>query len=240
MANPRQRSKSKSHKSNQPSLNQKRRLHQKLRRKPDMNGPGVLQESWDKKKTVFQNYAALGLLPNIPLPPRSSSRSYKASLPFLPPHLRPTTGAGAGSAFADEPETSASAAPPKSRAGYGRIVRDEEGNVIDIIIDQEPEHEVQPEGETGMEVEDEEEGGERRVEGKTDVVRSLEALAATSAPVIRHPSTSEHVWLGQLVQKYGDDSDAMARDLKLNVWQKTAGEIRRMIKKAGGAERLRA
>jgi nucleolar protein 16 len=58
--------------------------------------------------------------------------------------------------------------------------------------------------------------------------------------VIRHPSTSEHVWLGQLVHKYGDDSDAMARDLKLNVWQKTAGEIRRMIKKAGGAERLRA
>jgi hypothetical protein len=50
-------------------------------------------------------------------------------------------------------------------------VRDEEGNVIDIIIDQEPEHEVQPEGETGMEVEDEEEGGDRRVEGKTDVVR---------------------------------------------------------------------
>jgi nucleolar protein 16 len=42
------------------------------------------------------------------------------------------------------------------------------------------------------------------------------------------------------VQKYGDDSEAMARDLKLNVWQKTAGEIRRMIKKAGGAGRLSA
>jgi nucleolar protein 16 len=31
----------------------------------------------------------------------------------------------------------------------------------------------------------------------------------------------------------------MSSDLKLNVWQKTTGEIRRMIKKAGGVEVLR-
>lgn len=30
----------------------------------------------------------------------------------------------------------------------------------------------------------------------------------------------------------------MAADLKLNVWQKTQGEIKRMIKKAGGVEKL--
>lgn len=32
----------------------------------------------------------------------------------------------------------------------------------------------------------------------------------------------------------------MSADLKLNVWQKTSGEIKRMIKKAGGVEKLRA
>jgi nucleolar protein 16 len=32
----------------------------------------------------------------------------------------------------------------------------------------------------------------------------------------------------------------MARDKKRNVWQKTEGEIRRMIKKAGGRGRLMA
>jgi nucleolar protein 16 len=31
----------------------------------------------------------------------------------------------------------------------------------------------------------------------------------------------------------------MATDLKLNVWQKTQGEIKRMIKKAGGVDKLR-
>jgi nucleolar protein 16 len=31
----------------------------------------------------------------------------------------------------------------------------------------------------------------------------------------------------------------MAGDMKLNVWQKTQGEIKRMIKKAGGVGKLR-
>lgn len=56
MANPRQRSKAKSHKHTKPSLHEKRRLHQKLRRAPPLKGPEVLQHGWDKKKTVFQKY----------------------------------------------------------------------------------------------------------------------------------------------------------------------------------------
>lgn len=50
---------------------------------------------------------------------------------------------------------------------------------------------------------------------------------------------SERTWLQQLVDKYGDDNEKMARDRKLNVWQKTEGEIKRMIKKAGGVQLLR-
>lgn len=48
------------------------------------------------------------------------------------------------------------------------------------------------------------------------------------------------MWLVQLVKKHGDDWDKMARDRKLNVWQKTPGEIRRMVRKAGGVEKLAA
>lgn len=52
--------------------------------------------------------------------------------------------------------------------GYGRIVRDEEGNVIDIIL---PEDEA-PSANANIEEEDEEEeDGPRVVEAKTDVVR---------------------------------------------------------------------
>ena len=76
------------------------------------------------------------------------------------------------------------------------------------------------------------------VPSRPSLTPALEALAATSAPVKRHTSVSEKTWLHHLVQKHGDDVAAMATDLKLNVWQKTQGEIKRMIKKAGGVEKL--
>lgn len=71
-------------------------------------------------------------------------------------------------------------------------------------------------------------------------VAELEALAATAAPVIRHSSTAERVWLTQLVVKHGNDYEEMSRDHKINVWQKTPGELKRMVKKAGGAAKLKA
>ncbi|WVF72611.1 nucleolar protein 16 [Kwoniella sp. CBS 6097] len=220
MANPRQRNKAKSHKSNGPSSNSIRRMHQKLRKAPPLKGPEVLQQSWDKKKTVFQNYAALGLLPKIPIPQTaSSSRSQRVKLPQVPVEVEEA---------------------PK--VGFGRIIRDEDGNVIDIVIDEEPEQEQAAGGEKAEGdspfVHDEAERAP--VQGKTDVVRKLEQLASTSEPVTRHSSTSEKTWLQQLVIAYGDDYERMARDRKLNVWQKTQGEIKRMIKKAGGVDKLRA
>lgn len=87
----------------------------------------------------------------------------------------------------------------------------------------------------------------RKVVAKTDVVRGalsffvcesakltwgfrraeLETLATRQTKVIRHTSALEGDWLISLVSKYGDDADKMARDRKVNVWQKTAGEIKR-------------
>ncbi|KIR67444.1 nucleolar protein 16 [Cryptococcus bacillisporus CA1873] len=211
MANPRQRNKAKSSRSHKPSLNAKRRMHQKLRKAPPLKGPEVLQEKWDKKKTVFQNYAALGLLPSIPVPKgASTSRSQRVKLPEVPAEIE----------------------AENVKVGFGQIIRDEEGNVIDIIIDEDE----QEQGEQ-IEVDVEKEMGP--VEAKTEVVKRLEELAASAAPVKRHSSMSERTWLQQLVDKYGDDTEKMARDRKLNVWQKTEGEIKRMIKKAGGVQLLR-
>ncbi|WVR07347.1 nucleolar protein 16 [Kwoniella sp. DSM 27419] len=216
MANPRQRNKARSSRSTKPSANAIRRLHAKQRKAPVLKGPEVLQQGWDKKKTVFQNYAALGLLPSIPIPQTaSSSRSQRVKLPQVP----------------DEVEEA-----PK--VGFGRIIRDEEGNVVDIIIDEEDDEQAGDEPSHQAFQDDEEEYAP--VEGKTEVVRQLEALSAQSAPVNRHTSTSERTWLQNLVDKYGDDVESMFRDKKLNVWQKTPGEIKRMIKKAGGVDKLRA
>lgn len=66
----------------------------------------------------------------------------------------------------------------------------------------------------------------------------LEAIAATTAPVIRHTSSAEKEWLTTLVQKHGDDFASAAMDRRLNVWQKTPGELKRMVRKAGGVAKL--
>jgi len=101
------------------------------------------------------SYAALGLLPSIPLPSGpSSSRSHRAKLPFLPGQPAEQT----------EEEMLKSAV-----VGYGRIVRDEEGNVIDIIL---PEDDEVVAGESAEQVPEEDEAEEvKHVEAKTDVVR---------------------------------------------------------------------
>ncbi|KAK8854955.1 nucleolar protein 16 [Kwoniella newhampshirensis] len=212
MANPRQRAKAKSHKNRKPGPNALKRLRQKEKKAPVLQGPEVLQAGWDKKKTVFQNYAALGLLPSIPVPKgASSSRSQRVKLPQVP--------------AANELEG--------VKVGFGRIIRDEEGNVVDIVIDEEEQEEKEDE-----EMFNDEEYEPAVVEGKTEVVRKLEAIAATAAPVERHTSTSERTWLQHLIDRYGDDTESMAKDHKLNVWQKTEGEIKRMIKKAGGVAKL--
>lgn len=81
---------------------------------------------WRATKTDNDSYAALGLLTSIPLPTTaSSSRSHRAQI-TLPP-----SGPGSEAVDVDhEMEVT-------SKMSYGRIVRDEQGNVIDIILDEE-------------------------------------------------------------------------------------------------------
>ena len=91
------------------------------------------------------------MLPSIPLPQGpSSSRSHRAKLPFLP---------GQQAEEQDEDELLKNAV-----VGYGRIIRDEDGNVIDIILPEDEKTEETVE-------EEEEEEKERVVEAKTDVVK---------------------------------------------------------------------
>lgn len=60
-----------------------------------------------------------------------------------------------------------------------------------------------------------------------------------SARPHRFASTSEQATLRRLVGKYGEDVQAMAKDRKLNPDQRTAGELSRAVRKAGGFARLR-
>lgn len=74
------------------------------------------------------------------------------------------------------------------------------------------------------------EGGGKRPE----VVSALEREAnRPTEKTVRHASGREVEWLERLRARHGDDTAAMARDIKLNPMQQTAADIRRRLKKAG-------
>jgi nucleolar protein 16 len=50
---------------------------------------------------------------------------------------------------------------------------------------------------------------------------------------VRRQSEREVEWLRRLAERHGDDTGAMARDIKLNPMQQTAADIKRRLKKAG-------
>ncbi|WFD35749.1 Nucleolar protein 16 [Malassezia cuniculi] len=231
MANPRQRRKARSGKYTGATKSARRAANKRIKRAPTVMGPAVLREQWDPKLTVRQNYAKLGLVPTL------SHQS--GGLDPKDPYAQ---------AIRDAAETVADENQPKP--GMARIIRDEDGNVVDVI-----EHVAEEETLTpwGAELNKDESRAPSRVmlppvlnKEKGNTVEELERLAAEDAPVKRYTSAGEHSWLADLVDAHGSDYEAMARDRRLNIMQKTAGEIRRAyvatdtrIRKAGGLEAFR-
>ncbi|QRV89582.1 ribosome biogenesis protein Nop16 [Ceratobasidium sp. AG-Ba] len=258
MANPRQRRKARS--SSHSAVKQSRRANKNLRKFPAIKGPKLLQDAWDKKKTVRQNYEALGLVHSLnPVASGGSETNLSNTKPesVATPAAQPT------------------ASKPIPR-GFGKIIRDENGAVIRIELPDEP-VEMQNSGEDkgkrrandiwGDAMDDSDEEAEKLIPAEAsswvhigtkaqereeapkrlgisqkkngkELVSALEKLSSSGVKTPRHASAHEVVWLKELVAAHGRDITAMAHDLKRNVWQRTPGELRRAIKKAGGFEKL--
>ena len=69
-----------------------------------------------------------------------------------------------------------------------------------------------------------------------DVIAELEAQAEAEAAILvrkrrpRQQSKREEEWIARLAEKYGDDTRAMARDIKLNPMQQSKGDLARRLK----------
>ncbi|KAG2149393.1 ribosome biogenesis protein Nop16 [Suillus clintonianus] len=239
MANPRQRRKAKS--STHKAVSHSRRAQKILKKMPVIRGPKALQDAWDKSKTLHQNYAALGL--QVALTPTQSGGSERT---LIPPKGSASTGSVSGIVKPVE------AGPSNIPRGFGRIIRDEFGNVIRIDLPESEEMqdcvpnselpEVEVDEKTMHDwvgcldkINDQNNAQVSSVGGRHAVVE-LEKLSASGRTVPRHSSCGERSYLARLIQKYGDDYDSMARDRRLNPEQKTVGELKRAVGKAGGVE----
>ncbi|PWZ02980.1 hypothetical protein BCV70DRAFT_9255 [Testicularia cyperi] len=257
MANPRQRRKSRSSASTKPSLNAKKSMKKKLARSPTVKGAEVLKQGWDPKLTARQNYAQLGLVASLDVRPNTGG--VDRADPTHPDNVAlAKTGSSSSSSSSlrtgdadGEGAVDGGAKTNKTRKGMARVIRDDAGNIVDVI---EAENEVAessatPWGKPMRDIEADDEEIEtymppqkptlQRGEKPNPVIQQLDSLAASAAPVERHTSNLEAEWLINLVARHNDDFHAMAHDRTLNPWQKTPGEIKRAIKKAGGLDTLR-
>lgn len=67
--------------------------------------------------------------------------------------------------------------------------------------------------------------------GTSTVVDQLEAIVASNVPTTKHAATGELLFARSVIDKYGDDYAAAAKDLKLNEWQHTPRQIARKVEK---------
>jgi len=246
MANPRQRRKARS---NHNPVQHSRQAKKLLKKQPPIRGPKVLQEAWDKHKTVRQNYSALGLA--VSLNPRTSGGTERTASVT---EARTATNEVVSIDGSDPAASMSGKSDRNLPKGLGRIVRDEAGQII--IIDTNDDdaglspsnHPLElveaaaataavhaPESQSWLLSFGQTSGAEKP---KTELIRSLSDVS--HAPVPRFSSKGEMTFLQRLISKYGRDVAAMMRDHRLNSDQRTEGEIRRAIKKAGGFEKLGA
>ncbi|KAG0131670.1 ribosome biogenesis protein Nop16 [Tuber indicum] len=165
-------------------------------------GNALLAANWDRKQTLSQNYRRLGLV----------SRLGKATGGV-------EKGFASAAAGQQQKERVKKLAP-----GEARIVRDEEGKVIQVIYGKSAEEALDSDSEefTGCAGG----GGE-----EMDFVKKLEAQAAVGERKSRKVlCPGEMDWISRLVEKYGEeDCEGMVRDRKMNVYQQTLGDIRRRV-----------
>ncbi|KAJ9388400.1 hypothetical protein DTO063F5_2731 [Paecilomyces variotii] len=214
-----------------PKVRRKRKTLPHGNKKIDVLGNALIAENWDKKLTLIQNYRRLGLSSRLNAPTGGVEKR---------------TGGNPIETTSDSLHIngSAKAAATNLSLGEARVERDPEtGKILRIINDNEIEvagRKVRRDNPLNDPLNDlsdlEEEVRTRRQGSENPIVRQLELQAAQEEELVkkkkpRQQSTREQEWIERLINKHGDNIQAMVRDRKLNPMQQTAGDIGRRIKK---------
>lgn len=185
----------------------------------------IIAANWDKSLTLKQNYKRLGLRAKLGTSAGGDEKKV-VSLSEIQAKREKNSKNNKDAPSIDEIENLDD--PAQIPEGEARLIRDPETNeVIKVIY-----------GTMKVNQDDADEDEENGAENPS-VVKQLEEYAEQHSKIRkeRHFSDRESDWLKSLYEKYGDDFDKMKWDKKLNVYQHTAGELKRKInkwKKANG------
>lgn len=179
----------------------------KKQKKVRITSNPIIAEHWDHSLTLQQNYRKLGLRAKLGNPSGGSEKMFTKD-------------------GVKDVEKTKDAFTKSSGVQEGRIIKDDDGNVIRVEMVEKKEYDDEDAEEwTGFE------------EDKTEVVKQLEEAAKHGYSKPHVQSDREKDWVQNLIDKHGDDYEAMFWDKKLNIYQQTVGDLKRRVfkyKKANG------
>ncbi|ODV92617.1 hypothetical protein CANCADRAFT_147638 [Tortispora caseinolytica NRRL Y-17796] len=215
MANPRQKRK------NRSSIKKQTRKQKSKHRKVSIKSNPLIAANWDRNETLEQNYQRLGLKSRLGKQTGGVEKVFK-------PNKRTDEWASSE----DENESEAVLKSTKGpKPGTGRIIRHEDGSVTveygTYKIDSDSDNNNDNDDDNDSDNDSDEFTG---FDDKP-VVRALEEQAKNGITKPRWQSDREVEWIQRLVEKHGDNYEAMFRDKKLNIYQQSVGDLKRRVKK---------
>ncbi|KGQ95951.1 nucleolar protein 16 [Candida albicans P87] len=183
----------------------------------------IIEANWDKSLTLKQNYKRLGLRAKLGRSAGGDERKVESLSELQAKREKNQKNQSKHVPTVSEIENLDD--PSRIPEGEARLIRDPETNeVIKVIYGT-------------MKVDDNDES-EEEIENPS-VIKQLEEYAEKNSKIKkeRHQSERENDWIKSLYEKYGDDYDKMKWDKKLNIYQQSAGDLKRRIikwKKANG------
>lgn len=251
MGNPRQKKKMRS---STAKVTQKPKSQKHILSNP------IIAANWDKSQTLSQNYKRLGLATKLNKHTGGVERK-GGDIDLGVYDGSDDEGRKRKRSGADSLHVTSGSSKRKERLDVGevRVERDPEtGRILRVVeekrskpnplndplnevegLDEEDgeegasweqlakqQHDLELRGDQGREDDDED-----NEEGKTEVVKALEARASRpKAKYERKQTENEVAFIKELVRKHGEDYGKMARDMKINYMQRSEGDLKKRIK----------
>ncbi|KAI0016244.1 ribosome biogenesis protein Nop16 [Xylariomycetidae sp. FL0641] len=238
--------------SSRPTIRQHSSAHPKRLQNP--LGNDLVAKNWNKNETTTQNYRRLGLVSRLRAPTGGVEPDrQKLAAAAAAGNVSSVAGsqAGAGRRAKKAADPFAIDAGTGAVVSEARVERDASGRIVRVLSSSSSSRanplndplaaldsdnsDNEDDGDDGEEWGGIQADNEDEDDDENAIIRQLEEEA--SRPVEKKPRTQsgrEVEWLERLVEKYGDDTRAMARDRKLNPMQQTEADISRRIRKWKG------